>query len=129
MKTKDATLALAFAVVLTGGAIADSAQGAVDQYAKERPLAWGALARSSSGTLTGGKGGVLGGDFGGMAVSMRIFTEGVNSGHVYGSAEAGAVQWVTLTHRPQSLTSSRCGWRFSINIGGTFPVNCYRYTL
>lgn len=127
MKTRSKLIAALIAAIISLGIAAQPAAAATINYAYGTPLMWSVWKNSAVGTNNGGKGSVGGGDFGGISITFRIQTVGANSGYIYGSAQGGAISTVTLTHATYSTTKSRCSWTFSSNIGGPFPVDCYRF--
>lgn len=92
------------------------------QYALNRYVDDFTTVSSAVGTVSGGKVQIVGTSPGGIRVVIQTYT---SAGILYASSGAGTV---SFTHSARTGVQSRCYWYYTGGpIGGTLPLNCWRY--
>jgi hypothetical protein len=93
------------------------------QYALNKHLDDYTYAYSATATIMGGKVAVSGSSPPGTRVGIQTYSSAV--GALYGASGTTPVTW---THGTVQGVQSRCNWWYLAGpVGGTIPLNCWRY--
>ncbi len=114
--------AAVIAVLLAIAGHPATAYAASYQYALNRYVGDFTTVSSAVGTVAGGKVQIAGTSPAGFRVVIQTYSSG---GILYASSGAGVV---SFTHSARTGVQSRCYWYYTGGpVGGTLPLNCWRY--